>query len=54
VRYVPKGILIVGSGNVVHNLRLVVLISKDNFGYDSFFGKPVVNYLLVGQPLIDF
>lgn len=55
-----KGILIVGSGNIVHNLRLVDFqnFEKDNYGYDWAIEakESVNNYLLDGyfQPLIDF
>ncbi len=55
-----KGILIVGSGNIVHNLRLVNFqnFEKDNYGYDWAIEarESVNNYLLDGnfQPLIDF
>jgi 4,5-DOPA dioxygenase extradiol len=55
-----KGILIVGSGNIVHNLRLVDFqnFDKDNYGYDWAIEarETVNNYLLDGnsQPLIDF
>jgi 4,5-DOPA dioxygenase extradiol len=55
-----KGILIVGSGNIVHNLRLVDFrnFDKDNYGYDWAIEvkEKVNNYLLDGnfQPLIDF
>jgi 4,5-DOPA dioxygenase extradiol len=55
-----KGILIVGSGNIVHNLRLVDFqnFEKDNYGYDwAIEARSTINdYLLDGnfQPLIDF
>jgi 4,5-DOPA dioxygenase extradiol len=55
-----KGILIVGSGNIVHNLRLVDFqnFDKDNYGYDwAIEARSRINdYLLDGnfQPLIDF
>ncbi|HQE34233.1 MAG TPA: class III extradiol ring-cleavage dioxygenase, partial [Flavobacterium alvei] len=55
-----KGILIIGSGNIVHNLRLVDFpnFDKDNYGYDWAIEarETVNNYLLDGnfQPLIDY
>ncbi len=55
-----KGILIIGSGNIIHNLRLVDWknFKKDNFGYDwAIEARETINhYLLNGdyQPLIDF
>ncbi|MGQ7947667.1 4,5-DOPA-extradiol-dioxygenase [Flavobacterium sp. WC2509] len=55
-----KGILIVGSGNIIHNLRLVDFrnINTDNYGYDwAIEARADINsYLLDGnfQPLIDF
>jgi 4,5-DOPA dioxygenase extradiol len=55
-----KGILIVGSGNIIHNLRMVDFrnINTDNYGYDwAIEARSNINdYLLDGnfQPLIDF
>jgi 4,5-DOPA dioxygenase extradiol len=55
-----KGILIIGSGNIIHNLRMVDFrnINTDNYGYDwAVEARAVINdYLLDGnfQPLIDF
>ena len=55
-----KGILIVGSGNIVHNLRLVDYpnFDKDNYGYDWAIEarETVNNYLLDGnfKPLFDY
>ncbi|WP_163397819.1 4,5-DOPA dioxygenase extradiol [Flavobacterium fluviatile] len=55
-----KGVLIIGSGNIVHNLRLIDFrnFDKDNYGYDWAIEarETVNNYLLDGnfQPLIDF
>jgi 4,5-DOPA dioxygenase extradiol len=55
-----KGILIVGSGNIIHNLRMVDFrnINTDNYGYDwAVEARAVINdYMLDGnfQPLIDF
>jgi 4,5-DOPA dioxygenase extradiol len=55
-----KGVLIIGSGNIVHNLRMVDFrnFDKDNYGYDWAIEarETVNNYLLDGnfQPLIDF
>lgn len=55
-----KGILIIGSGNIVHNLGLVDWnnFDKDNYGHDwAIEAKTTMNnYLLNGdyQPLINF
>lgn len=55
-----KGVLIIGSGNIVHNLRLVDFrnFDKDNYGFDWAIEarETVNNYLLDGnfQPLINF
>lgn len=55
-----KGILIIGSGNIIHNLRLVDFhnFDKENYGYDwAIEARDRINhYLLNGnfQPLIDY
>lgn len=55
-----KGILIIGSGNIIHNLRLVDFpnFDKDNYGYDwAIEARETFNKLLLDgnyQPLINF
>jgi 4,5-DOPA dioxygenase extradiol len=55
-----KGMLIIGSGNIIHNLRLVDFpnFEKDNYGYDwAIEARETSNkYLLDGdfKPLINF
>jgi len=55
-----KGILIIGSGNIVHNLRMMDWknIHTDNFGFDWAFeaDEKVKNYIKSGdhKPLINF
>ncbi len=55
-----KGVLIIGSGNIVHNLGLVDFsnFNKDNYGYDwAIEARTTINdYLFDGnfQPLIDY
>lgn len=55
-----KGVLIIGSGNIVHNLRLIDFhnYDKDNYGFDwAIEARQTINdYLLDGnfQPLINF
>lgn len=55
-----KGILIIGSGNIIHNLRMVDFanMDKDNYGYDWAIEvrEKVNGYLLDGNynPLIQY
>lgn len=55
-----KGILIIGSGNIIHNLRMVDFANahKDDYGYDwAREARDTINkYLLDGNylPLIDY
>ncbi|AYD47353.1 4,5-DOPA-extradiol-dioxygenase [Arachidicoccus soli] len=55
-----KGILIIGSGNIIHNLRLVDFpnFDKENYGYEwAIEARATINnYLLDGdyQPLIEY
>jgi 4,5-DOPA dioxygenase extradiol len=55
-----KGILIIGSGNIIHNLGMIDFANahKDDYGYDWAVEarSTINNYLLDGnyQPLIDY
>lgn len=55
-----KGILIIGSGNIIHNLRLVDFYNfeKDDYGYDwAVEARATINSLLLDgnfQPLLEY
>jgi len=55
-----KGVLIIGSGNIIHNLGLVDFqhFDKENYGYDwAIEAREIINnYLMDGnyQPLINY
>lgn len=55
-----KGILIIGSGNIIHNLRLVDFYNfeRDDYGYDwAIEARVTINSLLLDgnfQPLLEY
>lgn len=60
IRLRSKGVLIIGSGNIIHNLGLVDFknFDKDNYGYDwALEAKETINRSLLNgnfEPLINY